>query len=295
MKHLKSTLDASQNFLLKAGSYGHLEARYVRRTAEYVAAYVSSAYDCNMGCKFCHLTHMDKMHQNNKMASLQDYAHQLETVMHYVEQVEKKPDVGISNRVNINFMARGDALANATILNNYKALYDTFRALVPGDKRIRMNLSTIFPKTMQHRTLIQVLNDVPDTFLYYSLYNTNEKFRNYWIPNSIPYQKALEQLKSYQETNGRLITFHWAFIKGHNDNVEDMKNVAKTIDSFKFSSTKFNLVRFNSPDNQYTEPEMQKLQEMFNIINSVMSNDEPSKIVTRVGKDISASCGMFIP
>ena len=70
------------------------------------------------------------------------------------------------------------------------------------------------------------------------------------------------------------------------------------IDKRKFTNTKFNLVRFN-PDikSNYKEPPIDKLEELFKIINKSMTNNQKShtsRIITRVGKDVYASCGMFI-
>ena len=124
MRHLKSALDLSQNFILKAARQkGHLECRYVRRENAKVAVYVSSHYGCNMGCQFCHLTHMGKEHTTMKNASFDDYVTQFRTVLNYTKEEEEKDPSLLVSRINVNFMARGDALANSTIINNYPSLY----------------------------------------------------------------------------------------------------------------------------------------------------------------------------
>ena len=65
-----------------------------------------------------------------------------------------------------------------------------------------------------------------------------------------------------------------------------------------FKRTKFNLVRFNPPNNMsYKETEHDKLEYLFEIINEVMTNNtktKQSRIINRVGYDVYASCGMFI-
>jgi adenine C2-methylase RlmN of 23S rRNA A2503 and tRNA A37 len=284
MRQLGSMLDASQNFIIKSGTFGHFEARYVRRSADYVAAYVSSHYGCNLGSKFCHLTHMEKHHQNNKMSSLDDFRLQLQTVMRYVREIEKDKLVGVSKCIDVNFMGRGDALANATVVNNYSTLHSSFRDIIPSEKRLKMNISTIFPKTMANRTLLDIFRDTPDTYMYYSLYSINPRFRSYWLPNAIDVDRALEMLREYQENNDREITFHFPFIHGHNDCLRDVFELAKKIASFRFSATKFNLVRFDTLSKLYEEPTMERLQELFHIVSSVMTDrDSPSKIVSRVG------------
>lgn len=74
--------------------------------------------------------------------------------------------------------------------------------------------------------------------------------------------------------------------------------MAAEISRFKFSKTKFNLVRFNPhPSSNYTEPPVEKLNEIYNIIKSVCNYNQittnKSRIVPRIGQDVYASCGMF--
>ena len=294
-KHLSSVLDSSQNFLLNAGTRGHLEARYVRRKLEYISAYVSSHYGCNMGCKFCHLTNMPHEHRNLISAKLPEYNSQLNTIIDYTKAIQTI-GIPLPNRVNVNFMARGDVFANSVVVNNYEKLHSDFKENIKrlgNDPQLKMNLSSIFPKTIEKRSLVNILGNTPNTYIYYSMYSVRDSFRSYWMPNAIHYDKALQKIKEYQETNGREITFHWAFIEGHNDKMKDVISLAKVIDSYKFTLSKFNLVRFNSPKSIWKEPSEEKLQDLFNVVAQVMVGGK-SKIVSRVGQDVAASCGMFI-
>ena len=70
-------------------------------------------------------------------------------------------------------MARGEALANKTIINNYKGLYDSYHNIVKneGYKEIKMNISTIMPYTIRDKSLYDVFSDIPVN-IYYSLYST---------------------------------------------------------------------------------------------------------------------------
>src|SRR4051812_12852763 len=55
LRVLRSEVDASVN-LVEERLAGFLEARYVRRCADYFVAYLSSHNGCNRGCAMCHLT-----------------------------------------------------------------------------------------------------------------------------------------------------------------------------------------------------------------------------------------------
>src|SRR5947209_15592906 len=51
----RSAQDAAVNWDRAAG-VGRLEARYVRRCADYFVVYLSSQTGCAQGCRMCHLT-----------------------------------------------------------------------------------------------------------------------------------------------------------------------------------------------------------------------------------------------
>jgi adenine C2-methylase RlmN of 23S rRNA A2503 and tRNA A37 len=228
-------------------------------------------------------------HRTMKSATLEDYTHQFSTVMQHVR--EQAPPV---ERVNVNFMARGDCLANPTVLLQYPALYDAYATMVPPKARLKMNMSTIMPHTVAKRSLVDVFRDKP-AHLYYSLYSTQDAFRKRWMPKAIPYQLALDKLKEYQDVTGHEVTFHWAFIRGENDNPQDVDHLCRAIQAMQFNATKFNLVRLNPPPGtDMQEPEEPALKELWSAVNSVMKDARGrGRIVERIGKDVNASCGMF--
>lgn len=285
-KSIKSTIDQSKNFIFKYGD-SDVEARYVRRNSEKISAYVSGHNGCTMGCKFCWLTQQGQT--SFKHSDLDIYNKQLKTVLNYYDYQVKHGLEPSADRVNVNFMARGEPLANKVIMNNFNKLYESYHHMASQrDLDIRMNVSTIMPFTVINRDLYDIFGN--DAFLYYSLYSVKSKFRNDWIPNGIDYNIALDKLKKYQEKTGNIITFHWAFIKDQNDNVNDVIELTKILKGYDFNA-KFNLVRYNPYDDQSTESEY--VDELFQIVADGLDNDK-SYIVPRVGSDVYASCGMFV-
>ncbi len=287
LRTLKSQLDKSVNWVIKKGS-GHLEARYVRRDPKYISAYVSSHNGCKMACKMCFLTQLNQKWFYH--STLQDYTEQFNTVLDYYDTVAKTQP---AERVNVNFMARGEALANKTVMGNFAGIYDSFlQRSQRSNLKLKMNVSTIMPYTVQQRKLSDILGNKAE--IYYSLYSVDDKFRKLWLPNAMPYKVALNKLKEYQEETKQLITFHWAFIEGQNDKLSQVKDLAKVLKEYEFTG-KFNLVRYNAPPSlEHTkEPDEDKLKEYVEIINESLIGNR-SKIVPRVGKDVYASCGMFI-
>ena len=291
VKTLESKIDRSKNWLF---SYGKsvLECRYVRRenAMDKISLYVSSHNGCTMGCKFCFLTNQNQT--SFKHSSLDSYMMQIQTVLdHYNRQTLINPDEK-AKRGNINFMARGEPLANKIVVNRYDQFYDCVNRFVPkyGLEGFRMNISTIMPKTIQNRSLIDIFKDRP-AHLYYSLYSLEDKFRDHWMPNAMPWRDALDKLKAYQEVSGIPITFHWAIIKDHNDDLKMFREMAQVLKDYDFNA-KYSIVRYNPHENSNSEEaDDERRNEIFSILSPIMKS---SKIIPRVGYDVNASCGMFV-
>lgn len=325
MNKLESVIDSSVNWISRFGS-DHIETRYVRKwseqvkpmvgkqlvgtatsadmvvrtPADYFIAYLSSHNGCTMGCKFCHLTQQGQTSFDH--VGIDGYIGQLDKVLtHYAMRL--KCGDSPASRLNINYMARGEPFANKYMVNNYPDLYDGILKRVQEqfpDLVVKHNISTIMPHIMRYRSLEDVFKGKP-AHVYYSLYSLNPKFRERWIPNAIPAVEALNKLKKYEDSAlsagiNSPVTFHWAIIKNHNDNIEDVKETARVLREYRFRA-KFNMVRYNPhPNSRSTESD--KLDEIFNIISGALEHgveEKRSYIVPRVGKDVYASCGLFTP
>ncbi|BCS83538.1 putative Fe-S-cluster redox enzyme/ribosomal RNA large subunit methyltransferase [Cotonvirus japonicus] len=291
MRRIYSKLDKSVNFILP----NMLECRNVRRADDYVAVYVSSHTGCKMGCGQCWLTNTKQTSFHH--ATIDEYDQQLNIVLDHAKSIDGSNSDKV--RVNINFMARGEALANRYVVNQYKVLHDTLQLTVDkyNYKCMKINISTIMPTVIRDRSLTNIFGNNPVN-IYYSLYSINDKFRKKWIPNAMPWGLALDKLRSFQEVTNNTVVFHFALIEGENDDLTDVKNMAQVIKNLDFKKTKFNLVRFNPhPTINYREPPVEKLHDIFEILRSVCLDTEitthQSRIIDRVGYDAYTSCGTF--
>jgi len=291
---LRSKRDESVNFI---ASYkgGSIEARYVRRTPDKVSAYLSSHSGCNQRCKFCWLTASGQTSFDHVPIDL--YAEQLDRVLSHARFTDSQFPLGtVRPRVNVNFMARGEPLANRHLMSNYRTLHETLQTVVEshGYNEMKVNISTIMPPMTQGVNLDARFSGLP-VYLYYSLYSVNPEFRKKWIPNARAPDNALSTLKDFQVASGMPLTIHFALIRNENDNLEDIQNLIDTVKRYSFDNLKFNVVKFNPhSSSEHTESvNTQKIFEMLNEVSSGTTCYTGSRIVPRVGEDVYASCGMF--
>lgn len=303
LKQILKATDGSINYILaRATKYDKniIECRYVRREPHYISTYLSSHNGCKMGCTFCWLTQSNQT--NFDHVNIFEYANQLDTVLSNVPE----KDINLMNskdvRVNINFMARGEAMANKFMINKYQQVYDSLQRVIQKHNygKMKMNISSIYPHTLKNYKLEDIFKDRPVNF-YYSIYSQNDDFRKKFMPNAMPVKCALDGLKSLQDNHpDNTIVFHCSFIKGENDDVNDVIKMADLIKDYNFKKTKFNLVRLNpyirdgKPIMEEANPD--KLKEIFNIMNDAVTNKvetQKSRIIKRVGSDAFVSCGMF--
>lgn len=107
IKHLRSAIDLSQNWLVPYGK-SLLECRRVQRpeSPEKFIAYLSSHNGCTMGCRFCFLTAQGQT--SFLHADLDAYERQLALVLGSTPKHN-------ATRLNVNLMARGEPLANKVL------------------------------------------------------------------------------------------------------------------------------------------------------------------------------------
>lgn len=298
---IKSVLESqdgiTKNYIINYPTYkpnSIIEARYVRRKPIYISAYLSSHTGCSMGCSFCFLT---ATNQNSFIhVDIPAYGFQLDTVLKNIKEdssIDKK-----NVRVNINFMARGESMANKYVIQNYSELYDHLQNISTenGYGNIKMNISSIYPHTLNGYKLSDIFKDRPVNF-YYSIYTLDMDWRKKNMPNAMHPDYALNSLRELQENhNFNTVVFHCAFIKDSNDSIDSVQQMANKIKSFDFPRTKFNLVRYNAFNDKTEEANIDRLNDIFDIMNGAVTNKvdtHTSRIIQRVGPDIYTSCGMF--
>lgn len=287
IERLDSKLDYSVNYVFRNPAIeGVLEARYVRRAADYFVVYLSSQTGCAQACRFCHLTHLGETHAID--ASIKDLVTQAELVCRHHESTSVEANV-----VHFNFMARGEPLACKTILKHGEDVCRELSALARSRRLIpRIKISTIMPQALATFDLIDLFPVIhPD--IYYSLYSTAEEFRRRWLPRALPVSIALKILATYQRRSRKIPVIHYALIDGENDSRGHTQSVC---DSVKRAGLRcdFNLVHYNPASDRLGTASKEHVVRQ--TVDTIMQNlpDSTVKCIKPVGFDVKASCGMFV-
>lgn len=325
---LEDRADGSVNWVEPAArrdgkpSGGADECRYVRREPRKVSAYVSSDVGCRQRCAMCWLTANGAT--RSAPATLERYHAQMARVMgHYAELVAAGGPP--ARDLYVNFMARGDALANPTVLHRYGELYDMMTGVAaaapsegPGGLALRMNVSSIFPRTVPRGA-----DGAPDlglvfsrvgrgggreavpVHLYYSLYSVDPAVRRALVPRAEEPERVLAALAAHQARTGESVTIHGAELAGLNGTEADARRRAAAIRASGVWG-KYNQVRYNAHPHQagLAEADAAARDFVFAEIAAALAENARragreaaagrSKQVARVGPEAFASCGTFV-
>ncbi|MCQ1765367.1 hypothetical protein NOJ28_07495 [Neorhizobium galegae] len=221
---------------------------------------------------------------------LEDILFQAETVISALLDL----DIAVKN-LHFNFMARGDVISNIDLVRSWSDVELGLSSLAQR-KNISANaailVSTIFPKKIGFE-YIENLFESRITNIYYSYYSKKDSFRRRWLPNSQSVEESCLFLKKFHESSGKRPRFHFCFIDGQNDSMEDLDDLIDVASDFS-PFFDVNIVRFNPPpgSNYAESPEERVLKNVEYLRKYLPSSNV--KIISRVGYDVKASCGMFL-
>jgi adenine C2-methylase RlmN of 23S rRNA A2503 and tRNA A37 len=282
----KSAEDASVNWDRPAGA-GRLEARYVRRCADYFVVYLSSQTGCAQACRMCHLTATGQTRARD--ATPGELVEQARVVLDHYRRAGAP-----ARMVHFNFMARGEPLASRVLLADADNLLgELSRMAVELGLRPRHLVSTIYPREMGDRRLEDVFL-VHHPEIHYSIYSVSERFRRRWLPKALPAGEALDRLASWQRSTLRLVVLHHAYIAGENDSEGDVHAICDALEERKLLAH-VNVVRYNPPDpaRHGVEPGEDVIRRNAAIYRERLPGARVA-VIPRVGFDVAASCGMFL-
>ena len=281
----RSAQDASVNWD-RVADVGRIEARYVRRCAEYFVVYLSSQTGCAQGCRMCHLTATGQTRLRDVTVS--EMIEQAKTILAHYRR-EGSP----ARTVHFNFMARGEPLANRALVADADGLLGELSQMaVALGLRPRHLISTIYPRELGDRPLEEIFV-VHHPEIHYSIYSVSERFRRRWLPKALAAGTALDRLASWQRNSQKIVTIHHAYIAGENDTEGDVHAICDALEERQLM-VNVNIVRYNpfDPARHGIEPTEDVVERNAAIYRSRLPNARVG-VIPRVGFDVAASCGMF--
>lgn len=286
MKILKSSIDGSVNFIIDR-PIGNLETRYVRRPDKNII-YLSSQTGCIQACRMCHLTAQGQTKLQN--AVLKDFVEQAEIVVKYIYDNKLHEN---QDRLHVNFMSRGEPLANRYIVNHWDELSSELNRITSKiSSSPILILSSIFPRSFQNHEILKFAEGKFIPRIYWSAYSANVAFRKQWLPNALSFNEGLHILDKFYHHANVLPRIHFALIEDKNDSVDDMNDMADAINKFDMPID-INIVRYNPFSEKYGRESPRYLECVEQLKKSLIRCNV--KVITRVGEDIYASCGTFHP
>lgn len=282
---IKSAEDASINWIRPAEK-GYQEARFVRRVPDYIVVYLSAQSGCNQACRMCHLTATRQTRYVN--TTPEDFCAQADVVLKWYKENEP-----VAETVHFNFMARGEPLDNPHfVAESHRILSGLGEQALHLSLRPRFLISTILPRSLGPKELTDIFPIVQPE-LYYSIYSTNEEFRKRWLPQALPVDVALVKLTRWQQHSAKIPKIHYAFIEGQNDSVDDVRGVCEAILEHGLH-VNVNVVRFNpASEAMGREPSEDVILRNLEVFRQYFPRAQ-HQVIPRVGRDVYASCGMFV-
>ena len=269
-QELKSNIDSSVNFVFENGQ----EARYVQRPdTDYFICYLSTHNGCNKACRFCFLTQLG--HTDFYPATINEILEQAKVVLTHARIIAPA-----TLRVSFSFMARGEPLASNSAIYSAELFQKLESLALDFNLKHNIKVSTIFPKgfSVWANPYYFAYHNVR---LYWSLYSLDMSWRKRWIPNGEDPILTRQWVSTWQGVSHRPIIIHGAWIEREND------DQAQAIDEFLTGIPyRTNIVRYN-PFSKHQGEESSKLE-------TIVITMKNSKVIPRVGKDVMASCGMFV-
>lgn len=287
-----SEQDNSVNFIDSSPASGFFESRYVRRGDDYFIVYLSVQSACNLGCEMCHLTatKQKKVIDNTETSLLMQAQAVLNHYLSLVASGQEKP----AKYMHFNFMARGEVL-NSPIFKDAEATYSLLSKLRGLSEKIGLNarflLSTIMPTAYENHDMNDVFS-VIQPYFYYSLYSTKEAFRKQWLPMAMKPELALDKLARWNNFSEHKFKVHYAFIEYENDGKNQINDICDLLLS-RGLTPDINIVRYNPYSEKHgQESKIEIIERNADIFRERLGSHV--KVIQRVGKDVKASCGMFI-
>lgn len=264
--NVQVSVDGTKKYLYPTKTNQFIEAAYIP-DKDRATLCVSSQIGCKMNCLFC-------------MTGKQGFQGNL-TAGEIVNQIQSLPE--FEKLTNVVYMGMGEPT------DNLDAVLDSLEILTSdwgygwSPKRITVSTIGLIPKM---KTLLEKSN----VHLAVSLHSPFDDERAEIMPiqNKYHITDVIKELKNWDFTKQRRVSFEYIMFKGVNDTPRHAKELVRLLNGLK---CRINLIRFHPiPNTELLGTSMEGIEEFENLLKS-----KGMTVTLRAsrGEDIYAACGLL--
>lgn len=258
--------DGTKKYLFKTANDNFIESVYIP-DEDRATLCVSSQVGCKMDCVFC-------------MTGKQGFIAQL-TSTEIMNQILSIPEA--ENLTNLVFMGMGEPFDNTLPMLRSLEILTADYGYGWSPRRITVSSIGLIPG-------MKVFLDKTNCHLAISLHTpfTQERVQLMPIEKSFPIAKVLEELRKYDFSKQRRVSFEYILFDGVNDT---MRHAVELVKILKGIDCRVNLIRFHAIPG--IELKSSSSEKMTFFREYLTSNGVTSTIRRSRGEDIFAACGML--
>lgn len=234
---------------------------------------VTSQVGCNMSCAFCAsgLTKKKRDLTSGEMVA---------QVLYIQRDLDEEED-----RVShIVIMGTGEPFDNYENVMNFATTVNHDRGLGIGARHITISTCGVVPK------IYEFAKEHTQYNLAISLHAPNDELRNTLMPvnKAYPLAELMEAIQYYTKENNRRLTFEYILLKGVNDQMQHVHQLAKLLRGL---NAYVNLIPYNAVD-EHGYQGVNHTQAMV-FYDALMKQGVRCTIRKEHGADIDAACGQL--
>ena len=265
-EQFQASVDGTVKYLFKTAAGNFIESVYIPED-DRATLCISSQVGCKMNCLFC-------------MTGKQGFTTQL-TADEILNQFYSIPEH--EQLTNIVFMGMGEPLDNINNLLQVLEILTADYGHAWSPKRVTVSSVGLIPG-------LKTFLEQSDCHLAISMHSpfADERLKLMPVQKAYPIEKVLEELKKYDFSKQRRVSFEYIMFDGLNDTLRHAVEMAKMLRGI---DCRVNLIRFHAiPDVDLKTSDEQK---MVTFRDYLTSNGIMTTIRKSRGEDIFAACGML--
>lgn len=234
---------------------------------------VTSQVGCNMACAFCAsgLTKKKRDLTSGEMVA---------QVLYVQQDLDQKEE----RLSHIVVMGTGEPFDNYEHVMNFLATVNHDRGLGIGARHITISTCGVVPR------IYEFAKEHTQYNLAVSLHAPNDELRNELMPvnKAYPLEELMKAIRYYASENNRRLTFEYILLKGVNDQMKHVSQLAKLM---KGLNAYVNLIPYNAVDENGFKGV--KYEEAMVFYDALMKKGVRCTIRKEHGADIDAACGQL--